>query len=113
MFLDSELNREVTNGNPAPEALGSEKKLCPALRDNFWLLGYVMKLAFIFVPVVRENTLGAQGQRLIYFVYISFLAWFPNDPCLEQLLHLGAFYTHPCGCRSSPNKKQQPSASIL
>ena len=50
------------------------EKLCPALSDNFWLLGYVMKLAFIFVPVARETTLEAQGQRLVYSVYISFLA---------------------------------------
>lgn len=65
MFLDSELNREVTNGNPASETLGSERKTMLNLRDNFWFLGYVKKLAFIFVPVARETTLEAQGQRLV------------------------------------------------
>lgn len=47
-----------------PEHWEVREKLCPALRDNFWLLGYVMKLAFIFVPVARETTLESTGTEM-------------------------------------------------
>lgn len=50
------------------------EKLCPALRDNFWLLGSVKNLTFIFVPAAREPTFEAQRQRLVYSACISCLA---------------------------------------
>lgn len=80
MFLDSDLNREVTNGNLTSKMLG---KLCPALRDDFRFLGYVMTLAFISLPVARETTLDIQGHRQVQSVYASLLAYFPDDLYLE------------------------------
>lgn len=59
---------------PLLKHLEVREKLCPALRDNFWFLGYVMKLVLIFVPVARETTLEAQGQILVYAVYISLIS---------------------------------------
>lgn len=49
-------------------------KRCPALRDDFWFLGYAMKLAFVSLPVARQTTLDIQGQRRVQSVYVRLLA---------------------------------------
>lgn len=69
-----------------PEHWEVSEKLCPALRDNFCLLGYVKKFAFIFVPVARETTLESTGTEmsllcvhppnfLMAYVMSSYLHW--------------------------------------
>lgn len=65
------MNREVANGNPTSETLGSERKTLPGFEGQLLVVRIYYE---IFVPVAKETTLEVQGQRLVYSAYINFLA---------------------------------------
>lgn len=50
------------------------RKTLPIFEGQLLVVRICYEIGLYFVPVARENTLGAQGQRLICFVYINFLA---------------------------------------
>lgn len=70
------------------------EKLCPALRDNFWLLGDVTKLAFVFVPVTSETTLEGTGTEtsLLCVHQLNFLMTHITSSYLHQGVQ--ALYNH-------------------
>lgn len=104
-FFDSELSGEVTNGNLDSETLGGERKLCPALRDSFWVC-YEIGLHFL---CLWQGTLPWEHRDMGCSAWIScwlHLQW-PVLPAVICTRMCSSFTSTPCSYWSAEGKEQQ------
>jgi len=103
MFLDSELNREVTNGNPASETLGSERKTLPSFEGQLLVVRICYEIGLHFRACGKGDHLGSTRTETSLCMS-SLWVNFPATCTLSSYLHQGVltFYIH-----------QQPSAPYI
>lgn len=104
-FLDSELNREVTDGNPESETLGSERKTLPSFEGQ--LLGMLCNWPSFLC--LWQGTLPWKHRDIGCSEYISswlHLQW-PVPQAVICTRVYSSFTSTPCSYWSSEGKEQQ------